>query len=456
MKKLIPLLLIALMVVILGSCGINKEPIVLHDPEDGTPDVTEEVAVPETSDIDSDDSHTETVPEQNDDVLNESTTPQETNLPKSTTEETKPMAETEPTTTATTTAFPTTETEHLQAAEYEIVDTTGIRYAKDNVNVRNAPSVSGERVGHLDKGEKVSITGLVDNGWVRIKFKDGEYFVSGNYLSETAVTVMTTDIAKPGGEDSPTASNPLVNGDMISLPNGIVFDMKNVDRIVYDTPDPADINPEMTDSAKISEVISMLKSIEFGDPKEGGWVGGPSILFYADGELILHIMINDDALMILNQGAANVYPAISGAWTTREWESHFPVLRKLEYTKLSEYDIYRNKDITVSVDQSSVSNTTAEYTITNNTGIEIFFYEDIIIETQYGGKWYSIEPYEYDSPMEINIVSPSESYNAIGRWFARYGNLPAGEYRIVIRVNIGEFGGRNGKEVFVTTGFNIP
>lgn len=69
MKKLIPLLLIAMMVVILGSCGGNKEPIVLHDPEDSTPDVTEEAAEPEASDIDSDDSHTETVPEQNDDVL---------------------------------------------------------------------------------------------------------------------------------------------------------------------------------------------------------------------------------------------------------------------------------------------------------------------------------------------------------------------------------------------------
>ena len=71
MKKLIPLLLIALMVVILGSCGGNKEPIVLHDAEDGAPDVTEEVAVPEMSDIDSGGPHTETAPEQNDDLMSE-------------------------------------------------------------------------------------------------------------------------------------------------------------------------------------------------------------------------------------------------------------------------------------------------------------------------------------------------------------------------------------------------
>lgn len=75
---------------------------------------------------------------------------------------------------------------------YFIVDSEGIMYAISGVNVRQKPDADSKRVGHLDKGDQVKVTGIVSNGWMRIKFKDGEYFVNGRYLTEFYEEEITT------------------------------------------------------------------------------------------------------------------------------------------------------------------------------------------------------------------------------------------------------------------------
>lgn len=74
-----------------------------------------------------------------------------------------------------------------KAGKYVVVDTNG-----DGLNVRSAPSVDGDRIGHLDEGEDVNIIKVVeinDAGsesrryWGQLKMDDGTFgYVSMAYL----------------------------------------------------------------------------------------------------------------------------------------------------------------------------------------------------------------------------------------------------------------------------------
>lgn len=129
---------------------------------------------------------------------------------------------TKPSATAVTTAPQTTVPETTSTPITTVTDTAtdesdgispanGIIYVKDSVNDREGPGTSFERVGHLKKGEKVEITGKAENGWYRIKFNGGEYFVDGNYLTEeqpaqsstSAETSSKATTTKPGTTSPP-------------------------------------------------------------------------------------------------------------------------------------------------------------------------------------------------------------------------------------------------------------
>ena len=73
----------------------------------------------------------------------------------------------------------------------EILPASGVMVANSSVNVREEPDPDSDRVGHLDKGDEVNITGIASNGWVRVVFKGGEYFVNGSYLSQRGETEAT-------------------------------------------------------------------------------------------------------------------------------------------------------------------------------------------------------------------------------------------------------------------------
>ncbi|MCD7771695.1 MAG: family 10 glycosylhydrolase [Oscillospiraceae bacterium] len=111
------------------------------------------------------------------------------------------------------------------SADYTITDYEATMYAINSVNVRQFPDADSDRIGHLDKGDSVNVTGIVSNGWYRIEFKGGEYFVNGRYLSDiyeedeevtttvatttatTAATTITTTISTVTSTATTTASD---------------------------------------------------------------------------------------------------------------------------------------------------------------------------------------------------------------------------------------------------------
>lgn len=104
---------------------------------------------------------------------------------------------TAPNTDAETTAVAESE----EASDYTITDYEATMYAVASVNVRQLPDADSDRVGHLNEGDSVNVTGIVSNGWYRIEFKGGEYFVNGRYLSdiyedEDVTTTAATTTAK--------------------------------------------------------------------------------------------------------------------------------------------------------------------------------------------------------------------------------------------------------------------
>ncbi len=67
---------------------------------------------------------------------------------------------------------------------YTYKDTTGVMYATADVNVRNEPDIDGERLGTLDEGEKVTVTGICnETGWYRITYDGSVGYVSNDYLT---------------------------------------------------------------------------------------------------------------------------------------------------------------------------------------------------------------------------------------------------------------------------------
>lgn len=138
----------------------------------------------------------------------EATTTAETTVSVTETTPAATQPTTQPTTAATTQAATTAApaTTAAVTTTVKVEPASGNMYAKSSVNVRSGPGTEYERVGHLDAGEEVELTGLSENGWYRIKFEGGEHFVSAKYLVKdkpAAVTAATT--AKTEKEEADTA-----------------------------------------------------------------------------------------------------------------------------------------------------------------------------------------------------------------------------------------------------------
>ena len=83
-------------------------------------------------------------------------------------------------------------------------------YASSSVRVRSGYSTSTDVLGALSAGEKVTVTGEVENGWVRVTYKGHTAYVAKNYLTETApATTNTSSSATSGtsGTNSSSAGN---------------------------------------------------------------------------------------------------------------------------------------------------------------------------------------------------------------------------------------------------------
>ena len=106
---------------------------------------------------------------------------------------------------ATKAASPTT-----AAATYTVKDVSKTMYASSSVRVRSGYSTSTDVLGALSAGEKVTVTGEVENGWVRETYKGHTAYVAKNYLTETApATTNTSSSATSGtsGTNSSSAGN---------------------------------------------------------------------------------------------------------------------------------------------------------------------------------------------------------------------------------------------------------
>lgn len=82
---------------------------------------------------------------------------------------------------------------------YDIEKLDAVMYTTTDIGVWTETNVSSEKVGSLGTGDKVIVTGKANNGWYRISYKNGEYFVNGAYLSDTK--------PEPKPAPTPTPSN---------------------------------------------------------------------------------------------------------------------------------------------------------------------------------------------------------------------------------------------------------
>lgn len=72
-----------------------------------------------------------------------------------------------------------------EAFTVEKLEEEKIYYATINLNVRKGPGTSYEVVGALKTGEEAKVTGIAENGWYQILFKDKECYASNKYLVDT-------------------------------------------------------------------------------------------------------------------------------------------------------------------------------------------------------------------------------------------------------------------------------
>ena len=74
----------------------------------------------------------------------------------------------------------------IALADNTFTSTSGSAYATDVVNVRSGPGTSYSILGYLSKGEKVTITGTVSNGWTQIRLPGSMLgYVSNGYLTSS-------------------------------------------------------------------------------------------------------------------------------------------------------------------------------------------------------------------------------------------------------------------------------
>lgn len=108
-----------------------------------------------------------------------------------------------PTTAAATKAAAST----TAAATYTVKDVSKTMYASSSVRVRSGYSTSTDVLGALSAGEKVTVTGEVENGWVRVTYKGHTAYVAKNYLTETAPATTNTSSSTTSGTSGTNSSS---------------------------------------------------------------------------------------------------------------------------------------------------------------------------------------------------------------------------------------------------------
>ncbi len=151
---------------------------------------------------------------------------------------------------------------------YTITDYEALMFANSSVNIREKPDADSKRISHLSKGDEAHITGIVSNGWYRIKIKGNEYFVNGRYLSdyiepdyEETTTEKTTkpdeDKTEPN-EDDIQIEDPVNEDPDVQIDDSPSIDEPTVDEI--------DENP-ITDDFTIPQGYSHYSALNYSTQK---------------------------------------------------------------------------------------------------------------------------------------------------------------------------------------------
>lgn len=94
---------------------------------------------------------------------------------------------------------------------YQVKDMDKTMYAIKAVNVRASYTTGSDVLSHLKAGQQVEVTGMSENGWIRIKYNGKDAFVYKDYLSEDKGDVETTaakETKKQSQNQKPKESKP--------------------------------------------------------------------------------------------------------------------------------------------------------------------------------------------------------------------------------------------------------
>ena len=75
-----------------------------------------------------------------------------------------------------------TEEETLPEYTVTVYDEALVMYAVDYVNVRKGPTTDFERIGFLNRGQEIAVTGQADTNWYEILYGEDTAYVSNKYL----------------------------------------------------------------------------------------------------------------------------------------------------------------------------------------------------------------------------------------------------------------------------------
>lgn len=81
---------------------------------------------------------------------------------------------------------------------YTVTKISETKYTKCSLNVRSGPDTSYKKLGTLSEGEKVSITGEVNDKWLQISYKGKIGYISGSFLTSSKPEPFTTVLINDG------------------------------------------------------------------------------------------------------------------------------------------------------------------------------------------------------------------------------------------------------------------
>lgn len=105
--------------------------------------------------------------------------------------------------------------EEQMAPEYSYTEMSVVMYVVKAVNVRDMPSVDGQKIGALKAAQEVTVTGQCkETSWYRIDYNGQVGYVSNNYIAAEKPAAEVSDIASTpeasGTPEAPEASQPII------------------------------------------------------------------------------------------------------------------------------------------------------------------------------------------------------------------------------------------------------